>query len=689
MNILTRNVPRQYLRNGNLNLTGEGYSSFSYGLSGMTGGYLPALPLEEGGYLVEDPVTFMQNILIQGDTKIEGNTQIDGNLNIDGELTVNGEPFEGGGAKKLSSLEDVSINYDTIKQKGLLQYNPNIAKWEHAREIEADKIIIKDFHQIQTPNGDNITSLRRDYLSELWDVYIPDGTETQPQPDSYPVEYDVQSIYNYRPMVAIKAWMDDDDKWETIFTPAILLATKSMENVREATVKDIHEFNDDGTYNAYWDFNGYAPDLPYYPVNTMLIINYGDGDEDFYENYYRRTFFNKHGMVHSFTNRATSFNGDVYKTGKDDEQLGDEYNKGYTNTTISTSLFVNGHYTLGEDGVSHYVPVYKLQSFLDWTREPYPTNVGGDSKHYQQTYVLDQVELVHSGNREEILNDIELEKQTIKELHTQKIYLNDYLGDQEPPEIVTHSLRMHSKFDIFSTLNAGTDPACYLGNSGETTGIGTYDGRIILRSKNYNAGFQHGSHRDICHFVYPEEFTNPNNYQSYFMLDSGNFTRLMADSSGEFHWTVQRARFLQNNYGTCYFKNDGKLYLYDYVNGYEGKLGVNADGQLVVSGIEGYYTKDELYTKDEIDTTVGDLRYEFNTNLDSLEARVNQKIEDKFDVFVPDGGSSSGGSNISKIDDRLRVVEGRLDDIELMLDKILGTETNTYLNNKLDEILEG
>jgi hypothetical protein len=25
----------------------------------------------------------------------------------------------------------------------------------------------------------------------------------------------------------------------------------------------------------------------------------------------------------------------------------------------------------------------------------------------------------------------------------------------------------------------------------------------------------------------------------------------------------------------------------------------------------------------------------------------------------------------------------------LMLDKILGTETNTYLNNKLDEILEG
>lgn len=678
MNILTRNVPRQYLRNGNLNLTGEGYSSFSYGLSGMTGGYLPALPLEEGGYLVEDPVTFMQNILIQGDTKIEGNTQIDGNLNIDGELTVNGKPFEGGGAKKLSSLEDVSVNYDTIKQKGLLQYNPNIAKWEHTREIEADKIIIKDFHQIQTPNGDNITSLRRDYLSELWDVYIPDGTETQPQPDNYPVEYDVQSIYNYRPMVAIKAWMDDDDKWETIFTPAILLATKSMENVREATVKDIHSFNDDGTYSAYWDFNGYAPDLPYYPVNTMLMVNYGSvTEEEFYDNNFRRTFFNSRGIVHSFTNRMTTFNGDVNNTGKDDEQLGDEYNKGYTNTTISTSLFVNGHYTLGEDGVSHYVPVYKLQSFLDWTREPYPTNVGGDSKHYQQTYVLDQVELVHSGNKEEILNDIELEKQTIKELHTQKIYLNDYLGDQESPEIVTHSLRMHSKFDIFSTLNAGTDPACYLGNSGETTGIGTYDGRIILRSKNYNAGFQHGSHRDICHFVYPEEFTNPNNYQSYFMLDSGNFTRLMADSSGEFHWTVQRAKFLQNNYGTCYFTNDGKLYLYDYVNGYSGKLGVNADGQLVVSGIEGYYTaeevdekfalkenvytKEEVFTKEEVEAYVGDID-RFYTK------------EETNDMF-------------SSLVNRFSIIESELANVEIALDALLGYDT--YIEDTLDEILEG
>lgn len=678
MNILTRNVPRQYLRNGNLNLTGEGYSSFSYGLSGMTGGYLPALPLEEGGYLVEDPVTFMQNILIQGDTKIEGNTQIDGNLNIDGELTVNGVPFEGGGAKKLSSLEDVSVNYDKIKEKGLLQYNPNIAKWEHTRDIDVDKIIIKDFQQIQTPNGDNITSLRRDYLSELWDVYIPDGTETQPQPDNYPVKYDVQSIYNYRPMVAIKAWMDDDDKWETIFTPAVLLTTKSMENVREATIKDIHEFNNDGTYSAYWDFNGYAPDLPYYPVNTMLMVNYGsETEEEFYSNNFRRTFFNSRGIVHSFTNRMTTFNGDVHNTGKDDEQLGEEYNKGYTNTTISTSLFVNGHYTLGEDGVYHYVPVYKLQSFLDWTREPYPEKVGGDGKNYQQTYVLDQVELVHSGNKEEILNDIELEKQTIKELHAQKIVLNDYLGDDTSPEIAVHSLMMRAKSAKLNNLPAGIEPACFLGFDGQTTGIGTYDGRIILRSKNTNAGNQYGSFRDICHFVYPEEYTDPNNYQSYFMLDSGNFTRLMADSSGEFHWTVQRAKFLQNNYGTCYFSNDGKLYLYDYVNGYSSKLGFNADGHLVVNGIEGYYTadevdekfalkenvytKEEVFTKEEVEAYVGDID-RFYTK------------EETNDMF-------------SSLVNRFSAIESELANVEIALDALLGYDT--YIEDTLDEILEG
>ena len=131
MNILTRNVPRQYLRNGNLNLTGEGYSSFSYGLSGMTGGYLPALPLEEGGYLVEDPVTFMQNILIQGDTKIEGNTQIDGNLNIDGKFTINGEEFTGGGEAYLKDLKDVGYTEEpeTPTNDTLLVYSSTYESW--------------------------------------------------------------------------------------------------------------------------------------------------------------------------------------------------------------------------------------------------------------------------------------------------------------------------------------------------------------------------------------------------------------------------------------------------------------------------------------------------------------------------------------------------------------------------------
>lgn len=131
MNIKTRNVPRQYLRNGDLNLAEGGISYYSTGLGGMTGGYLPALPMEEGGYLVEDPVTFMQNILIQGDTKIEGNTQIDGNLNIDGEFTINGEPFEGGGASYLIELKDVGRTEEPEipSNNSILVYDSTYESW--------------------------------------------------------------------------------------------------------------------------------------------------------------------------------------------------------------------------------------------------------------------------------------------------------------------------------------------------------------------------------------------------------------------------------------------------------------------------------------------------------------------------------------------------------------------------------
>jgi hypothetical protein len=173
------------------------------------------------------------------------------------------------------------------------------------------------------------------------------------------------------------------------------------------------------------------------------------------------------------------------------------------------------------------------------------------------------------------------------------------------------------------------------------------------------------------------------------MLDSGNFSRIMADSTGEYHFTVQRSKFLQNDYGTCYFNNEGKLYLYDYLNEYSGKLGFNADGHLVVDGIENYYTKDEVYNKEEIDDTfsktIGDIEYDYNTKIINAKDELNKKIDEKFNVLVPD----SGGDSISKLDDRLKLVEGKLDDIEIMLDKILGTETNTYLNETLDEILEG
>lgn len=124
MNIIARNVPRQYLRNGDLNLAEGGVAYYSTGIGGVTGGYLPALPLEEGGYLVEDQVTFQENVLmkedltVEGDVNIEGNTDIsgdltvDGNIDLTGNITINGEAFEGGGidqesAEKIDQLVDM------------------------------------------------------------------------------------------------------------------------------------------------------------------------------------------------------------------------------------------------------------------------------------------------------------------------------------------------------------------------------------------------------------------------------------------------------------------------------------------------------------------------------------------------------------------------------------------------------
>lgn len=654
MNILTRNVPRQYLRNGNLNLTGEGYSSFSYGLSGMTGGYLPALPLEEGGYLVEDPVTFMQNILIQGDTKIEGNTQIDGNLNIDGKFTINGEEFTGGGESYLKDLKDVYYNWENVPVEkwdvphGVLTYWGYSQKWSYRSREDHFYDIIVDW---------------RDYLynkggyDQFFNMYYQYQKQYDKTLNIYKLNIDNLYIGGTKFDIDVnEPWRDDilvwdaeGEKWVNKHTGQVIIHDDSK--------IDITKHPENHTYVNNW------PDLkeiPYTPLTEVAGIKQ-----------YYHIIPNDIVGGHLYSTQRIAITTPTYQADPDSAiTLQDNDSR-----RLVTYFDVRDDYTFG---IPSDYPNYVLKTF---SVSDNPTEVINECA---------EVELMHSGNITDVINKHDWNADPIKNLAVERIkFLCDTTGDNEPPYekkgyIEASKLVMQTQ-DRITPEN--TNPDIYFNFDNGDLWLGSTDGRLFFKTSSKLEGEEWGSGRDINHYIYDDNI----NYGYYVchMLDTGNFERLLADSSGEFHWTVQRSRFLQNNYGTCYFTNDGKLYLYDYVNGYKGRLGFNADGHLVVSGIEGYYTKDELYTKDEIDTTVGDLRYEFNTNLDSLEARVNQKIEDKFDVFVPDGGSSSGGSNISKIDDRLRVVEGRLDDIELMLDKILGTETNTYLNNKLDEILEG
>lgn len=672
MNILTRNVPRQYLRNGNLNLTGEGYSSFSYGLSGMTGGYLPALPLEEGGYLVEDIVTFSSQVImnkiksehlyIEGDTDIQGDLKVDGNIDLTGEITINGNPFEGGGESYLKDLKDVNYNWGNIPVEqwdvphGYLAYWGKSQKWSYvSRESLFGSMLSEYTSWLCTDLFEGGTG-----AGLIWQLYYQESDNNDFKLKKLHVknlDVDELSIGGTKFDIDVNdPWRDDilvwdaeGEKWVNKHTGQVIIHDDSK--------IDITKHPENHTYVNNW------PDLeeiPYTPLTEVAGIKQ-----------YYHIIPNDIVGGHLYSTQRIAITTPTYQADPDSAiTLQDNDSR-----RLVTYFDVRDDYTFG---IPSDYPNYVLKTF---SVSDNPTEVINECA---------EVELMHSGNITDVINKHNWNADPIKNLAVERIkFLCDTTGDNEPPYekrgyIEASKLVMQTQNRITPEK---TNPDIYFNFDNGDLWLGSTDGRLFFKTSSKLEGEEWGSGRDINHYIYDDNI----NYGYYVchMLDTGNFERLLADSSGEFHWTVQRSRFLQNNYGTCYFTNDGKLYLYDYVNGYKGRLGFNADGHLVVSGIEGYYTKDELYTKDEIDTTVGDLRYEFNTNLDSLEARVNQKIEDKFDVFVPDGGSSSGGSNISKIDDRLRVVEGRLDDIELMLDKILGTETNTYLNNKLDEILEG
>lgn len=91
MNILTRNTPRQYLRNGKLNLSNTTVSSISsYGGGGMlSGNYLPATLNEDGSYTVDlSKVLFNGHIIASGDVVAYGSTEGSGGSTVVGNVTI-------------------------------------------------------------------------------------------------------------------------------------------------------------------------------------------------------------------------------------------------------------------------------------------------------------------------------------------------------------------------------------------------------------------------------------------------------------------------------------------------------------------------------------------------------------------------------------------------------------------------
>ena len=88
-----------------------------------------------------------------------------------------------------------------------------------------------------------------------------------------------------------------------------------------------------------------------------------------------------------------------------------------------------------------------------------------------------------------------------------------------------------------TTASRHYDPACFFGHNLHDTVLGDSYGRVTLRSRDYTGQVRYNS-SDILHLRYPETYTDVNTFHQSYMLDTANFSRMMADSTGEYHFTV-------------------------------------------------------------------------------------------------------------------------------------------------------
>lgn len=586
MNIITRNTPRQYLRNGDLNLAEGGVAYYSSGISSITGAYLPALPMEDGGYLVETPVTFMQNILMKRDLTVEGNTNIagnthiegdlqvdgsttlggdtdiNGNLNITGEFTVNGKEFEAAGY--LKDLKDVVYNWEDVPKEywdvphGVLTYWGYSQKWRYRSREDHFYDIMVDW---------------RDYL------YNKGGYD-----QFFNMYYQYQRHYD-KTLNLYKVHIDSLDVEELKF---------KGENLEDYLNSKEYEYL---SFNTPLDST--ASHL-FVDRNKDLIFSYGNPP---IYNEPIPTDFSDYTYAKLNITRIVNLAGICMNV-----------SRGYFPSEVDIWLY--------KDQKWGRVYRRKPENETAWSKGWYmDINAAQWISSVDFCYTSEYSQWGYSWDYDHLGLDV-------KELGEYEVYVK------------------YTDCNIELNLDWR-----YIGGSTAGNVInGTYYGVTPTKTNET--------------YISDDYHNHPTSYTStwYKVYTSNTIDKIGIDKTS----TSVETKLL------------GSLTLANDIN-----LSVNK-GELVVSTgkIQGFYTKEEVYSKEQTEEHINARNDQFQQTLDESAAQYQQTLDESVDKFT-----HQINSWMIPYDDRLDSIEGLLGDIELLLDKILGYETNKYLNETLDEII--
>lgn len=671
MNILTRNVPRQYLRNGNLNLTGEGYSSFSYGLSGMTGGYLPALPLEEGGYLVEDIVTFSSQVIMNKIKSehlyIEGDTDIFGDLNITGEFTINGKPFEGGeGGEGGGSF--TYINYDWLNNES----TPELIVEVDMSEGNYAEGQVKAFEDTLYCNY----CFRIDKLNRHIICY-GDGTDITKygwatwEPDKVKIY-----IHLNQKACTVGAYFTTFELGENKAGKNRVLSLDvenegwgvNDENRTEYSIGGLHLFGaiddkEDGylAYVARYDY------WQYEPISNLLDPIRQDMDELRTELLTKFEEFRK--QILNILGKTT------YRFEITDEDLAKEY----TDYPVAMRIPIR----LSDDNLLYnYWSKVKIILVNSVTGDiAFATVTFRQDRYADSYYAVEAGEVILEGSLKDairfvgVTNNSYYEAQNLNSPHLYVMVRFNKTGLYEMAVEPISGDKIGSVVKSSSTVTP---------NGGAGLPIWASKTYLADQDTDYNSYLQG---KLVQKYATIDKLTTSGIQIAYDNTSSGTwsiFTQMMND-----------------------FYESGEQYILRYDKAYKYLSIGDENGRIIINSKTAKYNGQELYHSGNINTITEPLQEQ----IDNAESRIDSKIteiDSDFDTLRTDLENDINQSrtdlenlveeareeNKHRIDsylipfgERLTKVEGQLGDIEILLDKILGYEANEYLNETLDEII--